>query len=50
MSLESLEMAVASSASTDATMISEIVANISTNSDDISQNMMSIMQNGQKAD
>ena len=43
MSLSSLEMAVASSASTDATMISDIIASISTNSDNISQNMMSIM-------
>ena len=43
MSLESLEMAVASSAIEDATMISDIVASISTNSDNISQNMMSIM-------
>ena len=43
MSLESLEMAVASSASADATMISDIVASISTNSDNISQNKINIM-------
>ena len=44
MSLESLEMAVASSAIEDATMISDIVASISTNSDNISQNFQTVQK------